>query len=107
MKEPSAVEWLVEQLTMQTSPYTKEQIIEIAKEMEDEQKKQLVIGTYIDLKMKNNKLPYGMKYINKISELEEEAEKYYNKTFKTEKVGRNNHLQISVREYIRSIKDNL
>ena len=34
----TAVEWLIEQLTMQTSPYTKEQIIEIAKEMEKEQK---------------------------------------------------------------------
>ena len=82
MKEPSAVEWLVEQLTMQTSPYTKEQIIEIAKEMEDEQKKQLVIGTYIDLKMKDCQLPYGMEYLNKISELDEEAEQYYNETFK-------------------------
>ena len=36
--ERSAVEWLVEQLRMQTPLYTKEQIIEIALEMENEQK---------------------------------------------------------------------
>jgi hypothetical protein len=31
------VEWLVDQLRMQISPYTKEQIIEEAKEMENQQ----------------------------------------------------------------------
>jgi hypothetical protein len=52
--------------------------------MEKKQKKDLVIGTYIDLKIKDYKLPYGMKYLDKISELEEEANKYYNETFKQE-----------------------
>jgi hypothetical protein len=57
------------------------EILEQAKEMYNQQKKDLVIGTYIDLKMKDYKLPYGMKYLDKISELEEEAEQYYNQTF--------------------------
>lgn len=52
------------------------------KEIEKEQNKQLVIATYVDLKMKDYKLPYGMKYLDKISELEDKAEQYYNETFK-------------------------
>jgi hypothetical protein len=36
-KQQTAVEWLVEQLRMQTPLYTKEQIIEQAKELEKEQ----------------------------------------------------------------------
>jgi hypothetical protein len=48
---------------------------------EKEQQKQLVIATYVDLKMKNNKLPYGMEYLNKIAKLEEKAENYYHTEF--------------------------
>ena len=75
----TAVEWLAEQMLWNEfhNPY-----LEQAKEMEKEQKKELVIATYTYLKMKNNKLPYGMKYLNKLSKLEEEAEEYYNQTFK-------------------------
>ena len=51
-------------------------------EMEEEQKKELVIGTYIDLKIKNNKLPYGLEYLNKLAKVDEEAKQYYNETFK-------------------------
>jgi hypothetical protein len=58
-----------------------EDIIEYAKRMDEADKKQLVIDTYVDLKMKNNKLPYGMQYLDKLTKLEEEAEKYYNKTY--------------------------
>jgi len=58
-----------------------EDIIEYAKRMDEADKKQLVIDTYVDLKMKNNKLPYGMQYLNKLTKLEEEAEKYYNKKY--------------------------
>lgn len=43
-KSITAVEWLVEQLRMQTPLYTKEQIIEIAKEMESRQKDEFAIG---------------------------------------------------------------
>jgi hypothetical protein len=59
-------------------------VMKKAKMMEKEQKKQLVIATYVDLKMKNNKLPYGLEYLNKLADLEEEAENYYNKHFKPE-----------------------
>jgi trehalose-6-phosphate synthase len=67
---------------------TPQQIIEMsdalekAKKMEEEQKKELVVATYTYLKMKDCHLPYGMEYLNKISELDEEAEQYYNETFK-------------------------
>jgi hypothetical protein len=57
-------------------------ILDQAKEMEKEQKKELVIGTYIDLKIKNNKLPYGLEYLNKLAKVDEEAKQYYNETFK-------------------------
>ena len=79
----TAVEWLINEMPVidWQDPYWKIKS-EKAKEMEKEQKKQLVIFFYIDLKMKNNKLPYGMQYLNKLTKLEEEAEKYYNKTFK-------------------------
>ena len=53
-----------------------------AKEMEDNQKKELVVATYTYLKMKDCHLPYGMEYLNKISELDDEAEQFYNETFK-------------------------
>ena len=55
-----------------------------AKEMEEDQKKELVVATYTYLKMKDCHLPYGMEYLNKISELDDEAEQYYNETFKQE-----------------------
>jgi len=77
----TAVEWLVEQI----NPYgasVHQDLFEQAKEMEEEQKKELVIATYTYLKMKDCQLPYGMEYLNKISELDEEAEQYYNETFK-------------------------
>lgn len=43
--------------------------------------KEQIIGTYVHLKMKNNKLPYGMKYVMKLQKIEDEAEQYYNETF--------------------------
>ena len=55
---------------------------EQSKEMEEDQKKELVVATYTYLKMKDCHLPYGMEYLNKISELDDEAEQYYNETFK-------------------------
>jgi hypothetical protein len=62
-----------------------EDIIDYAKRMDESDKKQLVIDTYINLKMKNNKLPYGMRYLNKLTKVEEDAEQYYNETFKQQK----------------------
>ena len=82
--EQTTVEWLQQEVILQTNlPLNLENVlvfnklIEQAKEMEKEQKKQLVIATYVDLKMKNNKLPYGMEYLNKIAKLKEKAENYY------------------------------
>jgi hypothetical protein len=80
MKEQTAVEFIISRLKIMEAIDVRD--VEKAKEMEEEQKKQLVIGTYIDLKMKNNNLPFGMEYISKLGKLEEEAEQYYNKTFK-------------------------
>jgi hypothetical protein len=86
----TAVEWLVDELSLKSKALkimlnAHKEIIEQAKEMDREQKKQLVIGTYIDLKMKNNNLAFGMEYISKVGKLEKEAEQYYNKTFKQNK----------------------
>jgi len=90
----TAVEWYIDsikdlehkklkdKISLEVYITTKTYLKEKAKEMENQQKKDLVIFFYIDLKMKNNKLPYGMQYLNKLTKLEEEAEKYYNKTFK-------------------------
>jgi hypothetical protein len=60
------------------------------KEIEKEQNKQLVIATYVDLKMKNNKLPYGLEYLNKLADIEEKAGQYYNETFKQQEQCLNN-----------------
>jgi hypothetical protein len=79
----TAVEWLVEKfMTENTTKEGWHEIFEQAKEMEDDQKKELVVATYTYLKMKDCHLPYGMEYLNKISELDDEAEQYYNETFK-------------------------
>jgi hypothetical protein len=81
----TAVEWL--QIKMATSS-TEEMVeninvwFEEAKEMEKEQKKELIIATYTDLKMKDCQLPYGMQYHNELLKAGEEAEQYYNETFK-------------------------
>jgi uncharacterized protein YacL (UPF0231 family) len=80
MKEKTVVEWLADKL--KSGLGITSEIVELAKEMEKEQKKELVIGTYIDLKMKDCQLPYGMEYHNKLLETEEEAEQYYNGTYK-------------------------
>jgi len=64
----TAVEWLVEQLRMQTPLYTKEQIIEQAKEME----KQQIMDAYSNNGW-NDDDPRG------------DAEQYYNETYNTKK----------------------
>jgi hypothetical protein len=76
----TAVEWLLEQMDVDTSWVT--EVVEQAKEMEEEQKKELIIATYTDLKMKDCQLPYGMQYHNELLKAGEEAEQYYNETFK-------------------------
>jgi HEPN domain-containing protein len=63
MKKQSSIDWLVEQLRMQNPLYTKEQIIEMAKEME----KQQIIDAYRDA------ITYGI--------FDEDAEQYYTETF--------------------------
>jgi len=81
----TAVEFIVEEL--EKSIQSSNQIaigliLEKAKEMEKEEKKELIIATYTDLKMKDCQLPYGMQYHNKLLESLEEAQQYYNETFK-------------------------
>jgi hypothetical protein len=68
-KKQTAVEWLEEQLRMQTPLYTKEQIIEIAKEIE----KQQIIDSWDNGYEKG----YGF-----LSSKFDNAEQYYNETFK-------------------------
>jgi len=83
MKEPSAVEWLVEQLFGDNEIIgCSDELLNKAKEIDKRHKKQLVIGTYIDLKMKDCQLPYGMEYLNERAEIERNAEKYYNENFR-------------------------
>ena len=60
----TAVEWLVEQLRMQTPLYTKDEIINEAKEMEKKQ----IIDAYKEA------ITNGF--------YDEDAEQYYNETFK-------------------------
>jgi hypothetical protein len=80
----TAVEWLFDQLVNRTDKSFFLEELNKAKEMEKEQIKAFVVGTYVDLKMKNNKLPYGIEYLNKLAIIEEKAEQYYNETFKSE-----------------------
>jgi len=52
---------------------------EQAKEMEESQRKNDFIGGYLTHAMKKNKLPYGIDYLNKVADIEKQAEKLYNK----------------------------
>ncbi len=83
MKEQLAVEWFANRISHGGLVSKKQfnELLEQAKQMSQEQNKGLVIGTYIDLKIKNNKLPYGLDYLNKLAKVEEEAEQYYNEKF--------------------------
>ncbi len=45
------------------------------KEVEDE--KQKIIGNYVEKRMRNHNLPYGMAYLNKLASVEQKAERYY------------------------------
>lgn len=67
----SSIEWLITELSRQTRLYTKQEIIDQAKEMH----KQEVIDAYVD---------GGEKGFNKFGE---NSEQYYNETFKTESNG--------------------
>jgi hypothetical protein len=81
----TAVEWLESEMLEHYSPFDNIILytaIHKAKEMEKEQKKELIIATYTDLKMKDCQLPYGMQYHNELLKAGEESEQYYNKTFK-------------------------
>jgi hypothetical protein len=52
-----------------------------SKEMYDQECKNLIVGTYMDIKMKNHKLPYGFEYFNKLAKVEADAEKFYKKVW--------------------------
>jgi hypothetical protein len=47
--------------------------------------KQDFIGKYLDRKMKNHGLHYGMDYLNKVAKHEEDAEKLWKKKQKVKK----------------------
>jgi hypothetical protein len=86
MKQQLAVEWLVKELSLKSKALkimlnAHKEIVEQAKTMEQEQKKDLVIGTYIDLKMRSNKKPYGLEVLSKLVSVGENAEKYYKENF--------------------------
>lgn len=53
--------------------------IQQAKELESKQQKDMFIAGYLARAMKKNKLPYGMRWMNKVAEIEEEAEIMYDK----------------------------
>ena len=40
------------------------------------------VGRYLHKKMKNNKLPYGIQYLNLIAEYSEKAEKLWERSIK-------------------------
>jgi hypothetical protein len=83
MENKLVVEWFANRISHGGLVSKKQfnDLLEQAKQMEKEQKKELVIGTYIDLKIKNNKLPYGLEYLNKLAKVEEKAKQYYNEKF--------------------------
>lgn len=45
--------------------------------------KEEYIGRYLERKMKGNTLPYGLQYLNLVADLEQKAEKLYNKKYKS------------------------
>ena len=48
--------------------------------------KEEYIGCYLEKKLKDNTLPYGLQYLNLVGDLEERAEKHWKrKTNRTEK----------------------
>jgi hypothetical protein len=51
----------------------------------EDSEKNLVISTYVAVKMRYNKLPYGIEYLNKLADIEEQAEQFYKSNFKKEK----------------------
>lgn len=44
--------------------------------------KEEYIGRYLDKKMKNHNLPYGLEYLNLVAEYEEKAEKLWGRLIK-------------------------
>ena len=56
----------------------------IAKIKEEYDKKQISNRTYIDLKMVNNNSRCSIEYLTNLANTLEEAEQYYNTTFKSE-----------------------
>tara|TARA_R110000868_G_scaffold53122_2_gene167078 strand:+ start:863 stop:1189 length:327 start_codon:yes stop_codon:yes gene_type:complete len=59
------------------------ELLEQAKELESKQQKDMFIGGYTSHAMKGNKLPYGLEWLTKIAEIEEEAEELYDQHFKS------------------------
>lgn len=58
-------------------------IIKKATELLEEEKRQIV-GAYVQGKMDEHDLPYGMAYLSKLNSSEQSAEQYYNQTYNNE-----------------------
>ena len=54
-----------------------------ATELLEEEKRQIV-GAYVQGKMDEHDLPYGMAYLSKLNSSEQSAEQYYNQTYNNE-----------------------
>jgi len=83
----TAVEWLEDTLYPYLNKEDKEythSLFNKAKEMERQQEKSNWIGGYLACSMKDHNLPYGKKYLNLLADKENQAEQYYNETFKSE-----------------------
>jgi hypothetical protein len=50
---------------------------DIAKIKDKLRDKELIIATYIDIKMQGCKFPYGLEYYAKLEKVKSDAEKYY------------------------------
>lgn len=49
-----------------------------------EEEKRHIVGAYVQGKMDEHDLPYGMAYLSKLNSSEQSAEEYYNQTYNNE-----------------------
>lgn len=82
-KEQNSIQYLIDEIQddqLVRAKTTAEwvEVYKKSKEMYEQECKDLITGTYMDIKMKNHKLPYGFAYFDKLAKVEAEAEKFYN-----------------------------
>lgn len=78
IRHKTAVEWLKE---IYEKGYLIPKSFELAKEIEQDQEKTIVIGTFIQIKMGEHKLPYGKDYTDLLHQAEKEAKEFYDKYY--------------------------